>query len=415
VIALCLCIGCFEPPAITFDEAERAKIQRLLWQDPPTDTSNQYQENPQAQRLGQWLFYETSLSRNGSVSCATCHVPFLAFTDGRRLPQAAQQGTRNTPTVLNGAHQRWFFWDGRRDSLWSQALEPFEDEKEFAHTRLGVLHAFAQHRRAVALYEKVFEPFPDLSDRQRYPDQARPLPDQPDHPHHVAWLTMSNADQIRINRAFANLGKAIAAYESLLVSRNSRFDYFARALLGMADGDIEALGVPERRGLKLFIGEANCNLCHFGTNFSDGEFHNTGVPRRDGRIPDDPGRYQGLAEVASHLFNTASIFSDAPQGDRAQLLRGLNRDANQWGQMKTPTLRNVSQTAPYMHRGQMDNLEEVVDFYNTLDRQVFAGHHREPFLQPLGLDEQQVADLVAFLKALDGQFLPTHLMHPPRL
>lgn len=414
ILILLIC-GCTPQPLVTFSEAEKTQVQNLLWQDPQPDGTNKWERDRNAQKLGQWLFFETSLSSNGAVSCATCHLPQLAFSDGRRLPLAAKPGHRNTPTVLNGSHQRWFFWDGRRDSLWSQAVEPFEDEKEYANTRLGVLRAFSQHPQALALYEVVFGRFPDLSDQQRFPLAARPVADDTTHPHQLAWQTMAAADQLLVNRAFVNLGKALAAYESKLVSKDARFDRFAKALLGQSGGDFTALNRSEQLGLQLFIGDGNCKLCHFGPNFSDGEFHNTGVPRRDGQMPNDAGRYNGLAVVASHRFNSGSAFSDAPTGERAKLLRGLIRDANQWGQMKTPGLRDVSKTAPYMHRGQMDTLEEVVDFYNQLDRQVFAGHHREPFLQPLGLNAQQVADLVAFLKALDGEVLDPSLLVQPTL
>lgn len=406
---------CSPQPVVFFSDAERKQLENLLYTEPPTDSSNAYVGNADAQRLGQWLFFETSLSPAGDVACATCHIPQLAFTDGRPLSKAAQMGERHTPTVINSAHQRWFFWDGRRDSLWSQAVEPFEDPKEFASSRIAILRAFAKHAKALALYERVFGTFPDLSDALRFPPQAKANSSDPQDPAQLAWSQMATEDQYLVNRAFVNLGKALAAYQSQLNSSDSRFDRFAKGLLGQEDGDVQALNASEQRGLKLFIGDANCKLCHFGPNFSDGEFHNTGVPRRDGQIPKDPGRYDGLEVVANHPFNSASRYSDAPEGTRTQIIRGLIRDANQWGQMKTPTLREVSRTAPYMHRGQLDSLAEVVHFYNTLDRQVFAGHHREPFLQPLGLNDAQVADLVAFLKALDGRPIAEERLQQPQL
>ena len=157
----------------------------------------------------------------------------------------------------------------------------------------------------------------------------------------------------------------------------------------------------ERRGLELFFGEAECWECHAGPLLSDGEFHNIGTPVPDG-LPRDPGRYDGADLVVRDRFNAAGRYSDDPEGSQAIVSRGVRRDPLQWGAFRTPSLRNVARTPPYMHDGSMPDLESVVRFYSTLEGAVQLDHHQETVLSPLDLDDRELADLVAFLGALDG-------------
>src|SRR4029077_12353158 len=165
-----------------------------------------------AAALGQFLFFDTRFSANSKVSCATCHQPARGFSDGQPLETALGRGTRNTPTLLNAAFNHWFFWDGRADSLWSQALQPLENPREVGGDRLHIAHLIAGDERLSAAYQRVFGKLPPLADTARFPAHARPDPD-PQSAAARAWQAMEPADRTEVNRVFSNLGKAIEAYE----------------------------------------------------------------------------------------------------------------------------------------------------------------------------------------------------------
>lgn len=402
------------PDDVTFTGREINLILSHRLPDPPPDPTNRWADDPRAAQFGQYLFFERRFSLNGSMSCATCHIPEKAFTDGKALGRGLRRLDRNTPSLLNAAYRRWQFWDGRSDTLWMQALEPFEHAREYGGDRTAIVRAVAEDAAMRQAYEALFGELPEVDDRTRFPDRARPVADDEQHPAHQAWLGMREADREAINRAFTNLGKAIAAYERRLVVKNSPFDQFAAALAeGRSAEAKRALGESAQRGLKLFLGRANCRTCHFGPNFSDEEFHNNGVPPLPGGPPMDAGRYTGLEKLAGHPFNASGPFSDAPEGETARRTLQLRRNSESWGQMKTPSLRNVAETGPYMHAGQFETLETVVRFYNTLEGQVQAGHHRETILRPLNLTEQEVHDLIAFLESLSGRVVDASLLRQP--
>ena len=226
---------------------------------------------------------------------------------------------------------------------------------------------------------------------------------------------MSEQDREAVNRIFANLGKAIAAYERKLVSRRSPFDRFAE---GLATGDVErmnaALSPSAQRGLELFISpRAGCTLCHNGPNFSDGEFHSIGVPPAGGGLPTDPGRYVGVEVLRRDPFNALGSFSDAPDGSTAARTGSIANGPHNWGNFKTPTLRNVARTAPYMHQGQFATLDEVLHYYSTLEGAVQLDHHQEQILKPLQLSEQEREDLRAFLESLTDEGIDPALLEAP--
>lgn len=309
------------------------------------------------------------------------------------------------------AFNRWFFWDGRADSLWAQALQPIENEKEMGGDRLHVMWMVYGNPELRTGYEAVFGTMPDLNSTD-FPDHAAPK--NGDHPHNKAWLAMDQESQQIANRVFANLGKAIAAYERLLISKNAPFDQFLEGLETNNPEKMAALSHSQQRGFKLFIGKARCRLCHSGPNFTDLEFHNTGVPPlRDG-LPVDSGRYAGVERVHADPFNTAGKYSHDSQGDRARSLSFLRKWPEQWGQFKTPGLRNIAQTPPYMHQGQLPNLEAVVAFYNNREGSIPTGHAQDPLLLPLNLTEQEAQDLAAFLKSLSGEPLKPWLLRKPQ-
>ena len=395
----------------TEDELRRIATHALLG-DPPGDETNAAFANPLAARLGQRLFFDARISGEGERSCASCHVPERGFSDGLAVGKGLAELTRNTPSLWNVAYGRWYFWDGRADSLWAQALQPTESEEELGGNRAAIAHLIHGDPVLRAEYEAVFGPLPELADAARFPADARPVSGDPEHPLERAWQAMAASDRAALDRVFANYGKALAAYERQLQSRRSAFDVFAE---GLVDGDAEklaALGPAERRGLALFVGKGRCRMCHAGPNFSDGEFHGTGVAPLGGGDLFDAGRYAGVRLVQSDPFNACGPESDDCEGPRATQVRTLAQGPETWGEFKTPTLRNVALSAPYMHQGQFATLADVVRFYSTLEGSAPPGHHQEQVLQPLGLSAEEQADLVAFLEALTDTGVDPGLLGP---
>jgi cytochrome c peroxidase len=308
----------------------------------PKDPSNRYADRADAAALGRKLFFDKRLSANGRVSCASCHQPKLGFQDGRRTARGIGATDRRTMAIAGAARQTWFFWDGRKDSLWSQALGPLESPVEHGLTRREVVRRVLRHYRP--RYEAVFGKPGD------------------------------------VDRTFANVGKAIEAYERRLTFAPGRFD---RYVSGRG-----TLTREELAGLRLFIGKAQCVDCHNGPLLSNGEFHNTG-------IGSDAGRASAVARLAADEFNCLGRFSDAKPSECAISFLPA-RTARLRGAFKPPSLRNVARNAPYMHDGSVATLQEVVRRYNRAPRSRVGRTE----LHPLRLDERQIAALVAFLEAL---------------
>lgn len=367
-----------------------------------------------AAALGQMLFFDAGLSANGKVSCASCHQPAHAFTDGRALATGLAVGTRNTPTLLDAALGHWFFLDGRTDSLWSQALQPLENEREFGGDRLAIAHHVAADPVLRAAYRQVFGTLPPLDEEARFPARARPEADAAGALAR-AWQAMAPSDRTAINRLFSNLGKAIEAYERKLVSGDAPFDTY---VAGLRSGDAakeRAISVAAKRGLRLFVGAANCELCHAGPTFSDGQFHNLGLPLLPGEAP-DRGRADGIAKVRADVFNAAGPFGDMPAAEAKQQLEFLPAPQSQLGAFKTPTLRNVALTGPYMHDGRFATLAQVMQFYAqgaAASRGRLVGEREATANLVPPLTAAQQADLIAFLDTLTGKPLPASLTAPP--
>jgi cytochrome c peroxidase len=377
------------------------------------EPTNRVATDDAAATFGQRLFFDPRLSGDGSVSCATCHDPELAFTDGLAIAEGLGPGTRNTPTILDAAHQRWFTWDGRADSLWSQALQPMERPHEMGSTRTGIVRTVLGDPALRREYEAIFGEAPETAWVEGLPERARPVPDAPRDPASLAWADLPERDRDLVNEAFANIGKALAAYQRRLSGGEVPLDRFVR---GLREGDRElaaALDPQELAGLKLFVGKANCIDCHDGRLLSDGEFHAIGAPVPGGGMPTDAGRYLGVDIVKADEFNAASRWSDAPESARALQTARLARSPETWGRFRTPSLRQVAATPPYMHAGQMPDLRSVVDFYSTLDGATILDHHQETVLMPLGLDEGEIEALVAFLETMRGPGPDPSLLGPP--
>ena len=355
----------------------------------PADPSNQYADNLDAAAFGQKLFFDTRFSSNSKVACATCHLPDKQFQDGTPLANGVGTTNRRTMTILGTAYSPWLFWDGRKDSQWAQALGPMENPVEHGGNRTLYAHLITEFYADE--YTALFGPLPDLSD---LPSSAGPVAD----PEAAAnWEAMSPEEKEAVTRIYVNMGKSIAAYERRLNPGESRFDQYVEAVLNHDQSADDILTPDEIAGLKLFIGEANCTNCHNGPLFTNNDFHNTGIPAAKD-LPEDVGRSLGAQQVLADEFNCLSVHSDA-QPDQCSELNFLVIDEHQQvRQYKPPSLRNVSERGPFMHAGQFATLEEVLNHYNTAP-EAPAGHSE---LEPLNLTEQQITQIIAFLKTLDG-------------
>jgi cytochrome c peroxidase len=370
--------------------AQELETLRSLWLGSlpplPPDPSNAYADDPRAAALGERLFFDTRFSSNEAVACATCHRPDLGFQDGLPLARGVGPVPRRTMTVVGTAYSPWLFWDGRKDSQWAQALAPLESAVEHGGDRTLYAHLVAAHYRAE--YEAVFGPLPALD---HLPARAGPVA----HPMAAAaWAEMAAGDREAVTRVFANLGKALAAYERGLAYPATRFDAYVAGLLGQ--GPAAPLAPDEAAGLRLFIGQAECLNCHSGPRFSNDAFHNTGVPSAAGQAA-DLGRALGAPQAAADEFNCLSAYSDAGPDDCDEL-RFLLVDGQQLqGQFRPPSLRGVSGRAPYMHAGQFATLEAVLDHYNSAPPAPVGRSE----LHPLRLSAAELAQLAAFLRTLE--------------
>ncbi len=439
--------GPFVPAGFT-----EAEVRALLTYSPlppaPPDPTNRFADDADAALLGQHLFFDRRLSKNGTTACATCHEPRDSFVDLEPLAKGVLPLDRHTPALWNVAHQRWFFWDGRADSLWAQALVPLESPLEHASARSEVVRVVHGDAVLRALYERVFGPLPDMDDKRRFPAWARPVPKDDHahvlaerhatetaasgggaarghvhrgsdgavgsdwvHPHQRAWDWMHPLDQQALTRAFVNCGKALAAYQRKLTSRRAPFDVFIEGLREHDPAKLAALDARAQRGLRLFLGKANCANCHHGPLLSDLEFHDTRAP---GEPLTDPGRARGVDALRSAEFAVTSRWSDDPDGPARDKLDYLPTHLHAGREFKTPSLRNVALTPPYMHNGALPTLEAVIDFYaDRVNLAPETGGSEKILAKPLDLSAEERADLVAFLHALTDDSLPAALRAKP--
>jgi cytochrome c peroxidase len=319
----------------------------------------------QAIELGEKLFFEPRLSPSGKVLCATCHAPFRGWQDARPRAFGLEEVERNTQGLFNVRYQRWFGWDGAGDSLWAQSVRPILDAREMGGSPA---HAAALVRGD-----------PELACRYRQVFGAPP----------------PAADQA----VLAGVGKALAAFQETLVSGRAPFDDFRDAL---EKGDRAAAArypLAAQRGLRIFVGRGNCNACHVGAAFTNSEFHDTGIPFfvKGGGV--DPGRHAGIRKLEGNPLSLLGAYNDDASGASAVKTRQVSLEHRNFGEFKTPSLRNVAQTAPYMHNGSLATLADVVRHYSEVspDRVHSDG---EALIRPLKLSAAEMADLVAFLDSL---------------
>jgi cytochrome c peroxidase len=368
LFALIANYGQASQPAL-FDERDvKSILSHGPWPLPKAgDAGNELSGNRSAIALGKKLFFDPRLSVNKSVSCATCHDPKKAFSDGLPVSKSLDSTnplTRNSPSLLNAAHERWYGWDGASDSQWSQALRPLLDPREMGLSMDKIKKIVSAEKDILFAYRTTF--------------------------------VDPNLDTSEV--VSVNVAKAIGAYVTTLYSEKSSFDRFRDNL---ERGDlVKAASYPlnAQRGLKIFIGKGQCDLCHAGPMFSNGEFGDTGIPFfvRPGVV--DSGRHGGIEALRRSPYNLLGAFSRANEKTKQKTLY-VDLQHRNFGEFKVPSLRNVSKTAPYMHSGSHTTLEAVVNHYSELntDRLHADG---DQILKPLKLSEQEKSDLVAFLKSL---------------
>lgn len=366
-----------------FTEDAWALVQGMRWAPPPPDPSNRVADDPDAAALGAALFADAGLSPAG-VSCASCHDAARAFTDGLAVGRGVAEVRRNTPTVFGAAHTRWPFWDGRVDSVWAQALGPIESPEEMGSSRLFVAHRV--FRAQATRYEASFGPLPDLED-PRFPAAGRPGD--------PAYDGLSESDRRAIDTVFANVGKAIAAFERTLRPPETAFDRYLA-------GEVDALTEVERDGLSRFV-ENGCAQCHFGPTLGNDAFFSIAMP---GHLPppdEDRGRIDALAALRTSAFRRTGAFSDDPSA--IDPLAGIDTlPARTLGAFRTPPLRALVATAPYGHAGTFATIRDVVIHYATIrtlgttDERVVG--ELDPHVPSFDPVETQIGPLTAFLERL---------------
>jgi len=363
MIRLFLCILLLSSPSLFSlhafqSEAERAKttpvriplgISESLWRRRiPKDNPLSVEKIA----LGRALYFDKRLSIDGTVSCATCHDPALAFTDAKvvAVGRGDRRGTRNAPTILNVAFNEVFFWDGRASSLEDQVTHPLLSSFEMGMTNDRTLTA---RLSAIPEYQRQFK-------------------------------RVFKAEDITIDA----IAKAIAAFERTLLSANSRFDRFIM-------GEKTALTEAQKRGWVLFKGKAKCIECHTYSRqkpfFTDFRFHNPGVAVADTALDEILRSFVSSSKDTSGmvLAHSAGV---SELGRFAVTLQSVDI-----GAFKTPTLRDLELTSPYMHDGSIKTLIDVVQFYN---RGGNANRYLDERIQALRLTDAEVNDLVEFLRSL---------------
>jgi len=329
------------PAPHLFDEAKDGFKDVGVLAKPEFPSNNPYSK--EKEELGKMLFFDPRLSKSGQISCANCHDPELGWADGRRVAYGhdRQQGTRNTPTILNIIYAKEYFWDGRAATLEEQAKAPIENPVEMNfHSRLAVKR-IAKIKGYGEYFQKAF-----------------------------------GDDKVTEEK----ITKAIATFERGIISPKSRFDKFI-------SGKRDELTDSEINGLHLFRTKANCINCHNTPYFSDQKFHNVGLTYF-GREYEDLG-----------LYNISKKNEDV-------------------GKFKTPTLREISQTAPYMHNGLFPHIRGVLNMYNAgmpdekRNRESPLAPKKSAMLEKLNLTENELADLENFLKTLHSY---QYKMRPPQL
>ena len=367
---LALAIALLMPGAAlteTFSAAEREAIREHgPWpQAALSDPTNRFSGDPGAIAFGERLFFERSLSAEGDVACAQCHRPDMAFTDGRKTARGTADGARNTLSLWNVGQMRWFGWGGASDTLWGASVRPLALMAEMGAPPEGLR---ARLRQNAALW------------------------------HDYRAIVGQAAEDADGSAVTATVGKLLAAYQETLISPRTAFDRFRAALLGDDPAGVAAYPATAKRGLKLFIGKGNCNLCHAGPLFATDGFESVGMPHFIGPGAVDKGRYGDLLTFRASAMKASGPHSDAPGPMLTDQARLQHKD---FGAFRVPSLRQAALTAPYMHNGALPTLEAVIRHYSDLDMERLHADGAA-ILRPLHLSKSEIADLVAFLETLSA-------------
>ena len=359
----------------------RLALRHGPWPQPVLrDPSNRVSGDAGAIALGQRLFFDARLSANGTVACASCHLPTRAWTDGRA--QAAGLGPldRNTPTVLDAGLGRWFGWDGAADSLWSFAVKPMLHPAEMGGNARGIAAVVRGDRSYACLYEAAFRAPPGADDERLLVDTA----------------------------------KALAAYVETIRSGRTPFDEFRDALARNDAAAVARYPAPALRGLKLFVGRGQCSVCHAGPAFTNGEFGDIGVGFFVAQGKVDSGRHEGIRKLRESPYNLLGRWNDDASRKTATGTRHVSLEHRNFGEFKVPGLRNVAETAPYMHNGSVRTLRDAVRHYSEVDPDRVHSDG-EQLVRPLRLNDGEIDDLVAFLNTLSApaqDFRRQHTVEP---
>ena len=306
-------------------------------------------QTPEKIELGKKLFFDRRLSGDGTMSCVTCHDPERAFTDGLELSLSypTTKNWRNSPTLINVAFQKYLFHDGRARTLEEQALFP-------------MMSAFEMNRN-LDFVEEVLRSVPE----------------------YVEAFQITFKGEVTRER----MAMALAAFERTLISKNSSLDRYLK-------GDKAALSDDARRGMEIFIGKGRCSECHFGVSLSDDRFHALNVPENPEHRSDP--RIAATRRFVAKVYHYEDYRNLTEDPGRYL----ITKDKNDWKAFRTPPLRDIAKTAPYMHNGIFQTLDEVIEFLNK------GGGAGNAALRPLGLSAREKSDLKAFLQdALRGEDL----------
>jgi cytochrome c peroxidase len=371
-----VCFGSGSSAANTVDFSP-SEVRKILTHGPwpisrdltvSSDAGNQYSQKVAAQVFGKALFFSKQLSPSGTMACANCHQPSKAFADGLAKSNGLIKGsqlTRNSPSLFNASGERWFGWDGAADSIWSQNLRPLFDPNEMGSSPKHLQRFVTSNANINWQYTAVFS----------------------------AEAKQQSAEQVSVN-----IAKAIAAYVATLQSGKTPFDRFRDALALNDVNKMAEYPISAQRGLQIFVNKGQCSTCHVGPMFSNGEFADIGISFfiRPGEV--DSGRHGGIRALVASPFNLLSQYSKT-DSKATEKTRFVDLQHRNFGEFKVPSLRNVADTAPYMHNGSLPVLESVVAHYSelNLDRLHADG---DQILRPLRLSQQEQVDLVAFLKSL---------------
>jgi cytochrome c peroxidase len=359
--------------------------------------SNELLYRADAIELGQQLFHDTGMSRSGEVACATCHRPEDDYQDTQRITfKLDPNAPHRAPGLLGVALQDWFFWDGRADSLWSQALVPIETPTEHGTTRLQAV------RHLCTQYESRFPELLADCQRAKLPDvplHASPLVTTEDE--HENWQKLSASQQDNINKLFVKLGKSIAAFEVGLMPGITRFDQYVDAIsAGKHAEATRILNEKEVAGLKLFIDtRVGCINCHFGPMFTNSGFSavatdTPGKPEND--------RQRGVKLLLESEFNCLKW--SQPE-DCQKLLYIKKEGVEMVGAYKVPSLRNLRHAPAFMHDGRFQSLEAVIEHYQR--PAILPLRHID--IRPAALLPHQRGQLLSFLNVLATDVRPQEI------